>query len=69
MSLLVLQNVCASREEDLLYHDLFGNYTSWIRPVKNYSQSVVVVVELFVSQLVKVVRICSLIHVVGAIYV
>ena len=45
----------ATTEEDHLFHDLFRNYLTFVRPVENFYDSVNIGLELFISQLVKVV--------------
>ncbi|CAK8678996.1 unnamed protein product [Clavelina lepadiformis] len=44
----------ASRNEEKLFHKLLSDYNSWIRPVSNSNDTVIVHFELFMSQLVKV---------------
>ena len=41
-----------------LYKQLFKNYSSLIRPVKNANESVVITFELFIAQLIKVDEVC-----------
>lgn len=45
----------ATKHEEMLFRKLFKDYNAWIRPVVRSNESVSVLFELFVSQLVKVV--------------
>ncbi|XP_039267702.2 neuronal acetylcholine receptor subunit alpha-3-like [Styela clava] len=52
--LTLITGCFGTRDEEKLYRVLFSDYNPWIRPVENANDSVVVALELFMSQLVKV---------------
>uniref|UniRef100_A0A4W5QCU2 Cholinergic receptor, nicotinic, alpha 6 n=1 Tax=Hucho hucho TaxID=62062 RepID=A0A4W5QCU2_9TELE len=53
----------SSKGEDRLFRNLFRRYNQFIRPVENVSDPVTVEFEVSISQLVKVVRLTSLLNV------
>jgi hypothetical protein len=55
LSLILIQNIKCSVEEERLLKNLFKGYNKLIRPVKNSSEHVVITMDLVLLQLINVV--------------